>query len=504
MKDLLNNTIKYTFAFIFFIIFILLIIVDTKIKYNYINLSKISNIIILLIILLIFLIFYYLNRKIKNKININEKKVIKIIFISLFIIQIIIFKNIYFETGWDVKLLRETAINYSITNIFTNNYHYDLYPYFDIYPNNIFLTSIFSYIIKFGYLINITNPNKLLVLINILLIDLTGIITLKTIKNFSDNKKTIIISAILYSLFIGLSPWFLIPYSDTYSIIFPISILYNYTKKNKKKYNYFLIGLLSIIGYLIKPTNIIVLIAIVIIEAINFIFTKKKEIKENIKKITPVIVGILIAILINKINLYIIDYKPNKEYQFTFYHYLMMGSNEKTTGGYNEKDFFNSVGKNSYKERIKYNKEIFIKRMKEKNINEHINFYKKKLLLIYNDGSLAWGKEGQFYFFIENNYNLLSNYLKNIFYNDGEYYSIFSTITQMIWLIIISFSLISSIINKNKDLNVMYLTIIGLTLFLLLFEARARYLYLYIPYFIVLATLGMEKLSLLLNKKIYR
>ena len=47
---------------------------------------------------------------------------------------------------------------------------------------------------------------------------------------------------------------------------------------------------------------------------------------------------------------------------------------------------------------------------------------------------------------------------------------------------------------KKFDCNttVAYLTLIGLTIFTLLFEARARYLYLYAPYYIILAVIGIE------------
>ena len=47
---------------------------------------------------------------------------------------------------------------------------------------------------------------------------------------------------------------------------------------------------------------------------------------------------------------------------------------------------------------------------------------------------------------------------------------------------------------KEFDYNttVAYLALIGLTIFTLLFEARARYLYLYSPYYIILAVIGIE------------
>lgn len=45
------------------------------------------------------------------------------------------------------------------------------------------------------------------------------------------------------------------------------------------------------------------------------------------------------------------------------------------------------------------------------------------------------------------------------------------------------------------------LSIAGLTLFEVLFEARARYLYTYAPVFCILAAIGIEKLNSEIKKK---
>ena len=50
--------------------------------------------------------------------------------------------------------------------------------------------------------------------------------------------------------------------------------------------------------------------------------------------------------------------------------------------------------------------------------------------------------------------------------------------------------------------SVLYLSIIGLFLFEMLFEARARYLYTYIPLFIMIGSMGMYDLSHFMNQLI--
>ena len=203
----------------------------------------------------------------------------------MFIGQVTILKNIYFETSWDAEHIINTAKNFAKTGIFENNNYYDIYPYFSVYPNNLFLAGIFSMIGKIVVHFNIEKLYEVLIYIGIILIDLSGIIMLKTIDNISNKKALKFIGAVLFIVFIGLSPWFLVPYSDTYSLIFPISVLYNYTKKQKRWYNYLCIGLFSYAGYLIKPTGIIILIAIAIIEIYKALISKTRRKLRNILKI---------------------------------------------------------------------------------------------------------------------------------------------------------------------------------------------------------------------------
>lgn len=515
MKKILNTNsiniiVKYMSVIMFLVILLLLIFIDTRVEYNaqYINNQKLDNYICFLIILIITSSIFFIKKIFKDKFNISktlDKKeffIIPIIFIILFIFQIIILENIYFETGWDVLQILYTANNYAETGIFQNNNYYIKYPYFDVYQNNVFLASIFGIIIKIAMFFNFSQANKILSIISIILVDIAGIVMVKTIGNFTNRKSLKVISAVLYAVFIGMSPWFLIPYSDTFSIVFPISVLYNYTKKDKKMYNYLLIGLFSYLGYIIKPTSLIILIAIIILELYKTFFRSKNQIKTLIKNTSSLLFGILIVVILNMGLQNIIDYKVDKNYKFSLYHYLMMGMNTKTTGSYSSSDVLNSLSINTYNERLEYNKQVFLQRFKELSVVDHFKFYGKKILLNYNDGTFSWGKEGFFYMVRNRNKHHLAITLKDFFYNTGDLYFVFSSIMQTLWIFIISATLVGALLKKFDHKNsVIYLSIIGLTLFTLIFEARARYLYSYSTFFIILAVLGIEVLYKKIQKE---
>ena len=81
----------------------------------------------------------------------------------------------------------------------------------------------------------------------------------------------------------------------------------------------------------------------------------------------------------------------------------------------------------------------------------------------------------------------------NFYYNHGTLFDLFNAIMQTQWLFILAFIMIATIFRKFDDrYSVAFLALIGLTIFTLLFEARARYLYLYSTYYIVLAVMGID------------
>lgn len=508
-SDLINKVIKYISILMFSGIFLALIGIDTRVLYNYKNEIKPDNykclFVILFIILLIVIATMIVRKiignrmeKLKKIVDFIEKKstwIIAILFILLFGVQIFIFVNIHFQTGWDLEHIFNAVNSYSEIGVFNDKTYFMKYPYFSVYPNNLFLSTIFAVIGRIVVHFTHHRVYQVLVLLDIILVDLAGIVMVKTIENLTDKKLLKILGAIIFIVFIGLSPWFLVPYSDTYSILLPVSVLYCYTKKDKKWYHYLLIGFCSYLGYLIKPTSIIILIAIMIVESYKTIFKikDKKQIKSVARNGITIVLGIVMVMLLKVGVESITRYESDKEYTISLYHYLMMGINQDSTGAFSHEDVINSLSIRNYDERVEYNKATFLERLKSLSFEDFCKFYTKKVLVNYNDGTFAWGREGGFYSIVNQRDNRWSYILKNFYYNEGSLFYLFSGIMQLIWIFIIIFIVIGAILKKFDDKNsVIFLALIGLTIFTLLFEARARYLYLYATYYIILAIIGIE------------
>ena len=79
------------------------------------------------------------------------------------------------------------------------------------------------------------------------------------------------------------------------------------------------------------------------------------------------------------------------------------------------------------------------------------------------------------------------------YYNHGSMFYLYTNIMQFIWIFILVFILMRAVLKKfDENVSVAFLSLIGLTIFLLIFEARARYLYLYSTYYIIISILGIE------------
>lgn len=112
---------------------------------------------------------------------------------------------------------------------------------------------------------------------------------------------------------------------------------------------------------------------------------------------------------------------------------------------------------------------------------------------------MNYAEAGEGAFFVEQlskKDSSFADWLQKIYYTrswDRHYYIYFCNFEQMIWLACLCVGVFSIFQQKEKEeLSVIMLSIIGLTIFELLFEARARYLYTYTSLYILLAATGIQ------------
>ena len=429
----------------------------------------------------------------------NADKIILAFTIILFFVQLFIGYNIVFYTGWDVggiilPAAKAAAYGESMDS-FTG--------YFSVYPNSIFLVWIQSKIIYFAGFFGVDNLKLELMFstaVNSVISCLTGWLTYECVKKLI-NKKWALCSWILFVLFIGISPWFVIPYSDSLGLFLPILIFYIYIKKFKENHTlvkWLLIGLTSFIGYNIKPQVIIIFIAIMIVETFKFIFLEKKQKEKKILVAGVLAAALLVASIFNSFAINQTGLKINKQLTFGMTHFAMMGMNSERDGVYNYNDVVYSSSQATPEARKKANIDKIKERLNSFGALGYLKFLEKKALVNYGDGTFAWGEEGQFYNQLFDNPSAISKFLKSFYYNDGAHYYILSTFEQAIWIAVI-FSMLGIVFIKKNKLDkrivVLMMSLVGLTIFEMIFEARARYLYIYAPIFIILSIIGLKNIK---------
>ena len=461
---------------------------------------KIGNI----ALLIIGIGFVYILKKVSGNIRIpiNNHHMMVFSVAAIFLVcQIYIFYCIFFETGWDsggfvIPAARTLLAKGDVSNL--NE------AYFKTYPNNVLLVHIYYLILKINEKIGIfkgTYQLMAIVVCNCFVSSLSCLMVYFIGEKKVSGKCAWIIY-IWMLIVTGLSPWHVICYSDAMVLFFPISIAYIYMNEKINVYiKYSSILILGYIGYSIKPQAVIVVIAIVLTEIIRYM---QGGTDKDIRKIAGTIVITMIVIFMFPNGLQKIYQKEgfvkDKNREFGITHFVMMGMNEKSGGIWSGEDVAISAECKTSRERTQTNVKVLKKRLKKYGWNGYLKFLSKKMLTNYNDGTFAWGREGSFYYIVPDNSKIkLSHTLKNIYYNDGKYYKYFSTMGQFLWVLMLGtgwYVSIKEFIGKrniNYGVSVMELSIIGITLFELLFEARARYIYLYVPIFALFVLMGMRK-----------
>ena len=191
-----------------------------------------------------------------------------------------------------------------------------------------------------------------------------------------------------------------------------------------------------------------------------------------------------------------LDLKP--EMEFGVPHFLMMGLDERHDGSYSNQDVLYSASFDTVAARDAANLARAKERLREMGAAGLAKHLKNKLLVVYADGTYAWAEEGTFFKqYVARPPSAVTDFLRSFYYEDGALYEGFRTVEHLIWLLLFACSggvALYLRCTKAYDPTVCaaVTALLGLLAYELLFEARARYLFIYGPFFILLAVLGWK------------
>lgn len=481
MKKIINKTTLITTLIIFSYIFICSLFMQSNVSYNQ------NQFISLLFALPIIFIFYKITKI--NKYNITLKKTIlflAIYFVIVSIIQIVVLKFLSVDPGWDFGVIFKDAVNY------TNNGSRQgsvFMEYFQYYPNNIMLFKIMTLFIKIGNIFGIKALFSCYIM-NIIFIDTALLLLFLVLKkkfNTSTGFSGLIISLFFLPLFLY-TPIF---YSDTMSLFIPLSIilLYLYVDKEKTKKNYLifvLLGIMLFIGFQLKVSSIFILIAILVDYVMNH---KKIIINIAIMILTFLLLNFIFKSLVVNNSRY--EFKQNDYGKYPFTHWIMMGvedidkdnSGRNAYGGYSGTDFDLSRSYSTGKDAMKFNITEYFSRVNKMGLVKYGEFLTRKSVNVWADG----------YYYSDVKLSISPRHSDNevrdfMYKNDKTKYLLinFTQGVQYSFILIMLFGIYKQLKNKTEKFDYLLLTLIDLFLFFLFWEARSRYIFNYVPIFIII------------------
>ena len=414
----------------------------------------------------------------------NDRKIMLVLSALMGMGLIVITYQYYFHTGWDASTVMIEA-----EKLAHSDYEHPENWYFSRQSNNIFIVFLFSLVMRAGNVLHFGNDYFYVIAFQCVGWAYTGYMVYLIVDKLCSEKSGAVLAWLIFAIVPGMSPWVIIPYTDTVGmlIVATIIVLLLYDK------SHFLIASLLVMGYFMKPQIMIIGIAAVILYGCDLIRGWNRRTVINLLGIAA---GMALALVVvyagNKMTYIQVD----EQRTFGIPHYLMMGLNERTNGVISDEDWEFSESFDTKSERDAANLQVVGERLKEMDAARWAAHLRKKILTVYRDGSFAWGVEGNFFKeMVSSGSPRARDFLRNIYLPEGKYYSAFLNVMQAVWLGILFFAIFAfPTLKGDKKASVLALAVIGFTLFELLFEPRARHSLTYIPIWIPFACMGIENI----------
>lgn len=510
--DILSFALKVSLILVFLFIYGLLLFGRNVLTVEYVipnfALFFIVGVFALLLIKLI---------NLRHPLTMSRKKeniLLGMVSILVLTVQAFLVYHIIFRTSWDVAAVWYGSHWVALGDVAGIQ---EMSEYYSIYPNNLLLVYIFSRILKLNMMLgnHISNGGLLLAWVQCAVINVSGAILFKCAKRFVSIRASWC-AYVLYTILIGLSGWIVLPYSDGMGVIFPVLLLYLYIRckecgKQSSKYLYVLsLFIIGTIAYHIKPYTVIVLIAEVIIEGITFLKVIRKQNIYGVKRIvyTSVIAiaGMICSLILITESTHSMGFTIDEEREMGIPHYLMMGANIDTWGGYSDQDL--EFGKNLNDKKLRNKEEMkeFATRIADMKLNGYAELFAHKAAKNFLDGTYSWRSAESFYAEIYPSRGGICEVLRSWYYGFGNLYKYNAVIRQFLWILILllaPFAVVSGkpLISREK---VLVLAVLGLMLYLQIFEAQARYVFTFVPLYIILALMGEKEIKCLMKKGFIR
>jgi len=412
--------------------------------------------------------------------------------VILFLVQWMLVRSLWFYAGWDPFCVRITAMELA------QGHPLSIGGYFTVCPNNAPLTLLLTVPYWIGLKLGMVEPYILLPMCGALCINLASLFTVLCVSRLTRNRGATGLAFALSTCFILLSPFVAVPYTDAFSILFPVLSLFLWLSNLNSPVKWFLIAISTAIGTAIKASAAIFFLALLLFSGFRRLSTlpwNRKTISRLGLVLATIAIGWIPNLIFQRSACTLLAGSPVPEAQLSMSHYLMIGLNQESFGGHSQDDLEYSLSFPTLAEREQANYQRAYERLTSMSLPEAAEFFSFKLYKAYNSGTFAWN--GSFLQMeVPNRTDKLSLFLRSIYYSRGKHNAAFNTVYQTVWLAVLALCASAFFLGRRQPhLSLFALVLLGVSAYQILFECWPRYLFLYAPFYVIVAVLGMKEWS---------
>ena len=453
-------------------------------KYDILSKSGYTRLYFLLAAFLLLCIDIIVYKFIKKS---NDKK---IKFFNIFLFIFLVIGQVFLISSFNTTQITDPfyiddyaiAIANGIDKVVDNDWS----TYFVNYTNNNLVFMFTLRLIQISNFLGIHNYITFLNVVNAILIDLSIVFTYFIAKDEKDKKfaSFVLFLSIFNPLNYVMIFW---PYTTTYSLPFMTGLILLWIKLRKGTSNKYilysvLLGLTISIGYLMRPTLIIPLIALIMIYLFDLINKKC-----TFNKKTSIICGIVLVSMISSfllVNLDIKKYIHGQENAFPTTHWIMIG----LYGDGTIKTEYNkyTASFKTREEREKATTDAIVKTLHEYKLPGLFKHTLKKLPVTWNDGTS--------YYMIRMRQDRSPSELYNWIVGDkNDICVLYAQAFRIVTLVSMLYFFAKKYDDKKYGpIDLYSLTLFGAILFYLIWEAKYAYSIPFLPIMLILQAKGIE------------
>lgn len=436
----------------------------------------------------------------KGNSNINYKRLWWVLLIVFPILLIIIALSLQVDPlhNWDFAKLYSTAYEYTHNKTVIPDYYAR-------YPTNLFWLSSLITIYKFAEslfgTIKYDDFALICLVLSCVFIYIAFIVIHKTARLIWDDRR---------AFYVGLGACGFLPlflysqffYTDTPALLFVSLFIYVYFKIRTvgSTKQYILAGILGILAALIFKVKVLSFIIpfAALLDSFTKIFEKKKYF--ICLAITICLAGASFFAFSKFDSCYIkISEAQKQKLELPSTHWVMMGINEESDGGYVQSEVDYTMSFDS-KDAMK---KATVKKIKER--VDKMGYLGTAYQVLIRKAYRTWS-EGDFggRNYVSRNPKHLDNIAYNLLAEKGRYQIVSYIYCNLYYFIMLIGMLISALVSikkKRYELNALRISMIGIIIFMWIWECNPRYLFTFTPVFLLLAADGIGELFNIARKR---